>query len=273
MELVLVAHGRGAALEVADIRVVVGYDKRALKLTSVAGVYPEVAAQLHRTAHSLGDVHEGAIREHRTIERSIEVVAVRHHRTEVLPHEVGVILYGIAYGTEYYSLLGELLLERGLHRHRVHDGIHCHAAQGQTLLEWYAELVKRLHQLGVYVLLVGTVLGQRVGIVGNGLIVYLRQVDVSPRRLLERLPVAQGLQPELKHPLRLTLLLRDEAHDILVESSLYDVRMHVGGEAVLIFLVGHLAHVCVLYVFIFHFCCMFMRYAALLPRPWQRYRR
>ena len=44
VELVLVAHGGVAALEVGDVRVVVGHDERALKLAGVACVDAEVRA-------------------------------------------------------------------------------------------------------------------------------------------------------------------------------------------------------------------------------------
>ena len=56
VQLVLVAHRRGAAFEVADVRAFVGDDQRALELPGVLGVDAEVGRQLHRAAHALGDV-------------------------------------------------------------------------------------------------------------------------------------------------------------------------------------------------------------------------
>ena len=77
---------------------------------------------------------------------------------------------------------------------------------------------------------------------------------MSPCGLFECLPVAERLQSELEHPFRLSLLLGDESHNVLVESLLYDVGMHVGGEAVFVFLLSHLAHKGIFCIFIFHFC-------------------
>ena len=75
---------------------------------------------------------------------------------------------------------------------------------------------------------------------------------MSPRGLRHRLPVAEGLQAELEHPVGLALLLRDEAHHLLVKTFFNDVGMHVGGKAVFIFLFGHLAYIGIFYLFLFH---------------------
>ena len=89
VELVLVAHRRGAAFEVADVGALVGDDQRALELAGVRGVDAEVGRQLHRAAHALRHVAERAVGEHRRVERREEVVADRHHRAEVLLHQFG----------------------------------------------------------------------------------------------------------------------------------------------------------------------------------------
>ena len=64
---------------------------------------------------------------------------------------------------------------------------------------------------------------------------------VPPARFRLLLPVAESLQPEVKHPLRLPFLSRDEPDDVLVQALLYDFSVHVRGEAELVFLLGHLA--------------------------------
>ena len=81
MQLVLITHGSGTALQVADIRVVVGNDKGTLKLSCITGVDAEIAAQLHGTAHTFGDIDKGAVREYSAIEGGKEVVFIRNHRT------------------------------------------------------------------------------------------------------------------------------------------------------------------------------------------------
>ena len=170
-----------------------------------------------------------------------------------------MVLYGVADGAENYSFLCEFLLEGGLHRHRVHNGIHRHAAERQSFFERYAELVECLHELRVYLLLLILLLCQRVGIIRDCLVVDLRQVHMSPCGLLERLPVAERLKAELEHPVGLALLLRDQSHNILVETFLYDVGVHVCGEAIFIFLLRHLSHKGIFCIFIFHCCCYVCR--------------
>ena len=84
VQLVLVAHRRRAAFEVADVRPFLGDDQRPLELAGVLGVDAEVRGQLHRAAHALGDVAERAVAEDRRVQGGEEVVVVRHHRAEVL---------------------------------------------------------------------------------------------------------------------------------------------------------------------------------------------
>ena len=69
MQLVLVAHRRGAAFEVADVGALVGDDQRALELAGVLLVDAEIGRQLHRAAHARRHVDERAVGEHRRVER------------------------------------------------------------------------------------------------------------------------------------------------------------------------------------------------------------
>ena len=84
VQLVLVAHRRGAALQVGDIGTLVGDDERALELAGLLLVDAEVGGELHRTAHALRHVDERAVGEHRRVERGVEVVGLRHHRAQIL---------------------------------------------------------------------------------------------------------------------------------------------------------------------------------------------
>ena len=65
-------------------------------------------------------------------------------------------------------------------------------------------------------------------------------MDVPPLRLCLFLPVAEGLQTEVEHPLGLSLLSGDEPNDILVQPFLDDFSMDIRREAELIFLFGYL---------------------------------
>ena len=75
MQLVLVAHRRGAAFEIAHVGALVGDDQRALELAGVALVDAEIGGQLHRAAHARRHIDERAVGEHRRVERGEEVVA------------------------------------------------------------------------------------------------------------------------------------------------------------------------------------------------------
>ena len=74
---------------------------------------------------------------------------------------------------------------------------------------------------------------------------------MSPGRLLQRLPVVVGLQAEVEHPVGLALLLRNQAHHVLVKTHVDYVRMHVSGEAELIFLLSHLSYELVVFIYFF----------------------
>lgn len=153
-------------------------------------------------------------------------------------------MHGFADGTEYDAALRKFFLKGGLHGHRVHHGIHRRTAQCQTFLQRDSEFIEGFHQLGVYLIQrfrpVLLHAFRRVGIVGNGLVIYLRHLQVRPRRLFLRLPITESLQTELKQPFRLFLFGRNETHHILVQATLYDFGLHVGTETVLIFLMRHL---------------------------------
>ena len=80
-------------------------------------------------------------------------------------------------------------------------------------------------------------------------------MNVSPLWLLERLPVIVGFQTKFEHPVWLSLLLRDQAHNILVETLFYDFSMYIGGKAEFIFLLSHLLDKLILFLF---FLCHFI---------------
>ena len=79
-------------------------------------------------------------------------------------------------------------------------------------------------------------LGGRVSVVGDGLIVYFWQMHMPPCGLLLRQPIAIGLQTELQQPVWLSLFLGDEPHHILVQSLLYNFSVYISGEAEFVFL-------------------------------------
>ena len=78
VKLVLVALGRRAAFEIADVGALVGDDQRALELAGVLLVDAEIGRKLHRAAHARRHVDERAVREHRGIQRRVKIVGRRH---------------------------------------------------------------------------------------------------------------------------------------------------------------------------------------------------
>ena len=90
VELVLVAHRRGAAFEVGDVAALFGDDQRALELAGILGVDAEIGRQFHRAAHALGHQHEGAVAEHRGVEAGEDIVALRHDAAEIFLDQLGI---------------------------------------------------------------------------------------------------------------------------------------------------------------------------------------
>ena len=148
------------------------------------------------------------------------------------------------------AFLFQFLLECCLYRYGIHDGVNGDAAKGEAFFEGNAEFVEGLCQFRVDVvrrLRSVRFLCHRVGIVRDCLIVNRRQCDMSPRRLFLPAPVSECVETEVKQPLRLALLCRDEPHDIFIQSDGYDFGMDVGGEPVFVFLFSHLTHKFVLF--------------------------
>ena len=236
VQLVFVAHGRGASFEVAHVAVVVGHDERALELARACGVDSEVCAELHGAAHAFGYVDERAVGEHGGVERGEKVVAVAYHRAEIAAHQVGIVFDGLAEGAEYDAFFGERLAVCGLDAHGVHHGVDGHARQGFLLLQGYAEAVEGVEYLRVhFVEAFGALGGAWRGVVADGLIVDGRDVEVCPLRHFEREPVAVGLEAEVEQPLGLVFEPGDGAHDVFAEPSLYAVCVDVADESVLVF--------------------------------------
>src|SRR3546814_19264799 len=71
----------------------IGDDQGALELAGVLRIDAEVGAELHRTAHALGDVGEGAVGEYRRVQAGVLVVAVGHHRAEVLADQLRMVFH------------------------------------------------------------------------------------------------------------------------------------------------------------------------------------
>ena len=240
VQLVLVALRGRAALHIAHVGLFVGNDECALKLACAAGIDAEITRQLDGAAHPLGNIAERPIAEHGRVQGGKEIVAARHHRTQILLHQVGVLLHSLADGAEQDAFLLQHLLRRRLHRHRVHDGVVCHPCQLLLLPQGNAQLVEggqqfRIHLVEAFLLLL--LLGGCV--VYDVLIVHLVILQVSPCGFLHSLPAAEGFQPELQQPFGLILFFRYEAYHILIQTLADGVGLDICDKAPFIFFAGN----------------------------------
>ena len=92
VQLVLVAHRRGATFEIRHVGVVFCDDQRSLELSGVRRVDAEVGAQLHRTPDALWDIDEGSVGEYGRVQGCKEIVGVGNHGAKVLADELRVLL-------------------------------------------------------------------------------------------------------------------------------------------------------------------------------------
>ena len=241
MELVLISHGGGAALQIGQISPLVGNEERALELTGVAGIDAEISAELHRAADTLRHIDEGTVGEDGGVERRIEIIGRGHDRAKIFLDQFGVLAHCFGNGAEDDPFLGEGVAERGLDRDGIHDRIDRHVAcERCPFLEGDTEFVEGLHDLFVNLVFLSLLfLGLRCRVIGDCLKIDLGDSEVRPGGRDHGLPFAEGFESELKEPFGFVLLGRDEPNDILVQSGRHDIGLHVGGEAVFIVLRGY----------------------------------
>jgi len=218
-------------------------DQRALELPGVAGVDAEVGTELHRAAHALGHEHEAAVGEHRRVERGEIVVARRHHRAQVLAHQLRVRARRFRERAEDHARGLQFLLECGAHGNGIEHRIHRHAGQLGALVQRHAELVVGLDQLRVDV---GQrlVLGFRRSEVADRLQVHRRDLELRPLRLRHGQPVPVGGQPPLGQPLGLVLARGDQPDHVLVQARRHHVGFDVGDEAGVVLALEPLGECC-----------------------------
>ena len=235
VQLVLVALRRGATLQVADVAALLGDDQGTLELPGVLCIDTEIGRQLHRATHALGDVHEGAVGKHRGIQRRVEVVRVRDHRTEILAQQRRMLARRLRDRAEDHPGVGQVLAEGCRHRDTVEHRIHGDTRQRLLLLQRDAEFLVGAQQLRIHLVeaLEDRFLFRRREI-RDRLEVDLRMMHRRPFRRRHTQPVPKRLQAVFEHPLGFLFTLRDEADDIFVEARRDDVGLDVGHEAVLV---------------------------------------
>ena len=236
VQLILVAHRRGAAFEIAHMAAGVRDDESALELPGLGGVDAEVGRQLHRATHALGHVDKGAVRKHRRVEGGEEIIRLRHDGTEILLDQLGMLLHGLGERAENHAGSGEPFLERRRDRDAVEYRIHGHAREPCALVQRHSELCVGLQQLRIdlFETLRTVRLGARRGVVRDRLVIDRGDLHVSPMRLGHLQPVAQRLEPPLRQEGGLVLFTRDQPHDALVQPGRDGVGLDIGHEAMLV---------------------------------------
>ena len=138
---------RSAAFHVGDLGVFVGDNERALELSEVFCVDPEVSLQGLLELHALGHVDEAAARESGAIQRREFVVGSRDDFAEVGAEDLRVFGEALGRTDEDDALLFEVFLHAGVGGFGVE--LRFHAGEEFTLLLGDAETLERfLHIVG-----------------------------------------------------------------------------------------------------------------------------
>ena len=208
----------------------------------------EIGRKLHRAAHARRHVDERAVGEHRRVERGEEIVGDRHHRAEILLHQIGMLAQRLGDRHEDHAGLGQLLLEGGGDRdgieHRV-DRDPRAAAPSPTLRRRAEQSPARAAECRACRRSRGfpgrsrratsaPCLLLRRGVVVEVLVVDRAVIDPRPGRLAHGQPAPIGVEPPLQHPLGLVLLGRDEADGVFVQALGGLVGFDIGHEPVLV---------------------------------------
>ena len=98
-----------------------------------------------------------------------------------------------------------------------------------------AQFVKGCLQLRVYLPLGALWFGCRI--IYYILEIYLRNLQMGPPWHLHLLPPCKGLEPELQHPLWLTLLAGDEPYGLLRQALGNILLLYIGDKALFILLI------------------------------------
>ena len=119
MQLVFIAHRRGAAFQIGNVRPRISDDQRAFELSRAFGIDTEIGGKLHRAAHALRDVDKAAISEHSAIQSSEEIIALRHDGAQIFLHQFRMRLHCLTDRAEDDAILRQPILKGGRDRNTV----------------------------------------------------------------------------------------------------------------------------------------------------------
>ena len=88
-------------------------------MPSTFGIDAEIGGKLHRAAYALWDVHKAAIGEDSAIQRSEEIIALRHDGAKVFPHQFRMRLHRLTDRAKDDTILRQPILEGGRHRNTI----------------------------------------------------------------------------------------------------------------------------------------------------------
>ena len=93
MKLVFVAHRSRAAFQIRHVGIVVGHNERTLELPRSGRIDSEISRQFHRAANAFGNIDKRTVGEYGRIKRGKKIVVAAHHRSQILPHQIGIVFH------------------------------------------------------------------------------------------------------------------------------------------------------------------------------------
>ena len=198
---------RGTALDVVHLCAFIGDDQRALELTHVLRVDPEVGLQRDVDLDARRDIDERAARPDRRVKRGELVVVRWDHRREVFLHEVGILAQRLVRAEEEHALLFEVLTDVVVYDLGV--VLRTHAGEQALLLSLRnTELVVGVLDVVGDIFPIGFVAIGRADVVVDVVEVDIAQL-AAPLGHRSSVEVVERLESELAHPLRLVLDIGD----------------------------------------------------------------
>ena len=217
MQRVLVVDGGGAALDVVNVRTLVGNDERALELSHGRGVDAEVRLQRDRHMNALGDVDEGTARPRGRVQRRELVVAGRHTLAKVFLEDFGVLTQAGVGVREDDALALQVFLDLLVDDLGLVLGGDAGDQAGLLGFGDTQAIIGVTDFLG-QVLPVVDLSIRGAHVVLERVKVHVRQIR-APRRHRLALEQLEGLEATLPHPLRFVLHVRDKTDNFFVNAG------------------------------------------------------
>ena len=119
MQLVFIAHRRGAAFQIGNMRPRISDDQRAFELPRTFRINAKIGGKLHRAAHALRDVDKASIGEDSAIQSGKEIIALRHDGAQIFLYQFRMRLHCLTDRAEDDAILRQPILKGGRDRNTV----------------------------------------------------------------------------------------------------------------------------------------------------------